>query len=168
MPTILELAEHANLSANTVLGVILGEPASDDVRRRVTDAVAALGPPDYPRAHGHLGASEEPGEAPEPHSGNEQPEPEPDLEGISHVRSLVEQLIHQLDAESRARVKDVELLTEVLIESWRGVDRRLSQIEETLARLESKGSDDAAMPPVARLADWVRQPVGESGSEAHG
>lgn len=179
MPTILELAEHANLPADTVLGVMLGGPASDDIRSRVTDAVAALGRPDYPRPNGHLDASEEPREAPgppaaasEPPSGEEplaeaQPEPEPDPEQISHVQSLVERLMQQLDAESRARVKDVELLTELLIEGWRGIDRRLSQIEETLARLESKDSDDAAMPPVARLADWARQPV-ESGSEAHG
>jgi hypothetical protein len=47
--TILELAAHAEVSAENVLRVVHGEAVSVDVERRVTRAIEALGPPYSPR-----------------------------------------------------------------------------------------------------------------------
>jgi hypothetical protein len=47
--TVLELAAYADVSAENVLRVVHGEPVSEDVGRRVHDAIDALGPPPYPR-----------------------------------------------------------------------------------------------------------------------
>jgi len=47
--TILELAAYADVSAENVLRVVHGEPVSDDVERRVHEAIDALGAPPYPR-----------------------------------------------------------------------------------------------------------------------
>ena len=49
MATILELAKFANVSAENVLRVVHGEPVSEDVARRVREAIDALGEPPYPR-----------------------------------------------------------------------------------------------------------------------
>ena len=48
MATILELAAHADVSAENVLRVIHGEPVSEEVELRVHEAIAALGEPPYP------------------------------------------------------------------------------------------------------------------------
>lgn len=49
MATILELSKFANVSAENVLRVVHGEPVSEDVARRVQEAIDALGAPPYPR-----------------------------------------------------------------------------------------------------------------------
>ena len=49
MATILELAAYAEVSAENVLRVVHGEPVSEEVERRVLEAIAALGPPPHPR-----------------------------------------------------------------------------------------------------------------------
>jgi hypothetical protein len=43
--TVLELAAYADVSAENVLRIVHGEPVSEDVGRRVHDAIDALGPP---------------------------------------------------------------------------------------------------------------------------
>jgi hypothetical protein len=48
MATILELARYADVSAESVIRVVNGEPVGGDVADRVRDALAALGPPPYP------------------------------------------------------------------------------------------------------------------------
>jgi hypothetical protein len=48
MATILELANHADVSAENVLRVVNGEPVSSVVAERVRAAVEALGPPPFP------------------------------------------------------------------------------------------------------------------------
>ena len=47
--TILELADYADVSAENVLRVVHGEPVSEEVERRVSEAIGALGVPPYPR-----------------------------------------------------------------------------------------------------------------------
>jgi hypothetical protein len=49
MATILQLAEFAEVSAETVLRVVHGEPVSEAVARKVHEAIAVLGPPPYPQ-----------------------------------------------------------------------------------------------------------------------
>jgi hypothetical protein len=46
--TILEIARHADVSAENVLRVVNGEPVSAAVAQRVHDAIEALGPPPFP------------------------------------------------------------------------------------------------------------------------
>lgn len=48
MPTILELATEAGVSADQVLRVVQGEPVSEDVEARVRAAMDVLGRPAYP------------------------------------------------------------------------------------------------------------------------
>jgi hypothetical protein len=48
MATILEIARHADVSAENVLRVVNGEPVSAAVAQRVHDAIEALGPPPFP------------------------------------------------------------------------------------------------------------------------
>lgn len=48
MPTILELATEAGVSADQVLRVVQGEPVSEDVAVRVRAAMDVLGRPAYP------------------------------------------------------------------------------------------------------------------------
>ena len=48
--TILELADYADVSAENVLHVVCtGEAVSEDVERRVYEAIDAIGAPSYPR-----------------------------------------------------------------------------------------------------------------------
>jgi hypothetical protein len=49
MATILQLAELAEVSAESVLRVMHGEPVSEEVARKVREAIDVLGPPPYPR-----------------------------------------------------------------------------------------------------------------------
>jgi hypothetical protein len=48
LATILELARHADVSAENVIRVVNGEPVSGDIASRVREALGALGPPPYP------------------------------------------------------------------------------------------------------------------------
>lgn len=48
MPTILELARHADVPAESVIRVVSGEPVNSQVMARVQEAIDALGPPPYP------------------------------------------------------------------------------------------------------------------------
>jgi hypothetical protein len=48
MASILEIAEHAEASAENVLRVVNGEPVSSVVAERVRRAIDELGPPPYP------------------------------------------------------------------------------------------------------------------------
>jgi hypothetical protein len=45
VPTLLEIAEHADVTVEGVLRVLNGEPVSEVVAERVTAAMEALGPP---------------------------------------------------------------------------------------------------------------------------
>ncbi|HSK15329.1 MAG TPA: hypothetical protein VK915_04085 [Gaiellaceae bacterium] len=61
MATILQLAEHAGVSAENVLRVVRGDAVSEHVERRVRAAVAELGPPSYPRQAAEVLPALEPG-----------------------------------------------------------------------------------------------------------
>jgi hypothetical protein len=182
MPTILELAQHADLPAETVLRVILREPTSESAKRAVAAAVAELGPPDYPRPNGNVEivpddpehgelAVPEPAQAPaldEAVLAEVQNLVKPAAEQVLQLRSLFQEFVRRLTAERRERVEDLELMTELMIEGWKNVDRRLGRIEKIVGRL---GEGQAATPSparprsVVRLEDWVKQPFGETGSD---
>ena len=180
MPTILELAQHAELPAETVLRVILREPTSEAAQRAVAQAVVELGPPDYPRPNGYVEVLPDDREQ-NSHAELAVPEPAPApaldeavlaevrnvvtpaTEQVSQLRALLGEFVHRLKAERRERVEDLELMSELMMEGWKNVDRRLGRIEKVVARLEEAQSAPAARPrTVVRLEDWVRQPFGEA------
>jgi uncharacterized coiled-coil protein SlyX len=183
MPTILELAQHAELPAETVLRVILREPTSEAAQRAVADAVAELGPPDYPRPNGNVEvvpddrdqqaeiALPDPAPAPaldEAVLAEVRNVVTPATEQVFQLRALLGEFVQRLKSERRERVEDLELMTELMVEGWKNVDRRLGRIEKVVSRLEeAKSAAPAAGRPrtVVRLEDWVRQPFGETGPD---
>ena len=52
MPTVLEIAERAGVSADNVLRVVNGEPVSTEIAARVQAAMRVLGRPAYPPPRG--------------------------------------------------------------------------------------------------------------------
>jgi hypothetical protein len=184
MPTILELAQHADLPAETVLRVILREPTSESAKRAVAAAVAELGPPDYPRPNGNVEVLPDEREHGELAVPDPAPAPAPALdeavlaevqnlvkpaaEQVLQLRSLFQEFIRRLSAERRERVEDLELMTELMIEGWKNVDRRLGRIEKIVGRLgegQAPAPSSGGARTVVRLEDWVNQPFGETGSD---
>jgi hypothetical protein len=173
MATILELAQHSNLPVETVLRVVNGESVSSEARDRVAEAFAALGPPNYPRfappSNELVPAQESLVEALERALPSEvgevvyeavRVEVRPVGEHVAQLRSLFEEVAARLARERRERVDDVELMTELMIEGWRSVDRRLGRIEKVLARLEGPpaGAEEADQngQRVVRMDDYHR------------
>lgn len=175
MATILELAEHSNLPVETVLRVVNGESTSSDARDRVARAVEALGSPSYPRfappTSTELVPAQEtlvealeralPAEVGSVVYEAVRVEVRPVGEHVAQLRSLFEEVVARLATERRERVDDVALMTELMIEGWRNVDRRLGRIEKVLARLEGPPSDAEAPADengqrVVRMDDYHR------------
>jgi hypothetical protein len=144
MATILELANHAGLPAETVLRVILREPVNEDARRRVAAAIEALGPPDYPRPDGSIevlppdssstalatatGSMREDDALPE--------RMRTELAEFVEVREPFETIVSALSTQRRERIEDLELITDLIVAGWRGVDRRLGRLEKAIARVD--------------------------------
>lgn len=57
-------------------------------------------------------------------------------EEVAALRHLHEQVIARLERERSDRVGDLDLVTELIVEGWQSVDRRLGRIERMLERLE--------------------------------
>jgi hypothetical protein len=151
MATILQLAEHSNLPVETVLRVVNGEPTSSEAQELVAQAIQALGPPSYPRfarPSTELVPAERgevlPAEVGEVVYEAIRGEVRPVGEHVAQLRSLFQEIVGRLATERRERVDDVALMTELMIEGWRSVDRRLGRIEKVLARLEGPPADGAA------------------------
>jgi hypothetical protein len=173
--TILELAAHADVSAESVLRVVHGEPVSEDVERRVQEAIDALGAPPFPRQTEVL-----PAVVPQVPSTDElvarfqataadleaglpegvgsvvydalRVEVRPVAQHVAELGALFERMLARLEEvstsvedESRDRLQDVALLTELVTSGWRSVDRRLARLEQVVARIEAgrKGSREA-------------------------
>jgi hypothetical protein len=164
--TILELAAYAEVSAENVLRVVNGEPVSEEVERRVYEAIDALGVPAYPRQIEILPA------IPSGASSDEllkrfqdtaaelestlpegvgsivyealRVEIRPVAQHVAELGALFERLLARLDEvstsvedERRDRLQDVALLTELVTSGWRSVDRRLARLEKIVARIET-------------------------------
>ena len=167
MATILELADYAEVSAENVLRVVHGEPVSEDVERRVYEAIDALGSPPYPGQVEVLPAlpAGVPGsdellqrfqttagelEAGLPQGVGSvvyealQVEVRPVAQHVAELGALFEQMLARLEEastsvedERRDRLQDVALLTELITSGWRSVDRRLARLEQIVARIEA-------------------------------
>jgi hypothetical protein len=163
MATVLELAAHADLPVETVLRVLLREPTNEAAARRVAEAVAELGLPDYPRPDGHVevvAAAEEP---PDLVVHERRPVPVADGQELAaELRDVFRDLLRRLDRERRERIDDVALTTDLITEGWRTVDRRLGRLEKIIERLDRNeyfeaGTKADAKAEVHRLDD-VRRP----------
>jgi hypothetical protein len=177
--TILELAAYADVSAENVLRVVHGEPVSDDVERRVYDAIEALGAPPSPRQVEVLPAIA-PGtgtdellervrlasaelEAPLPEEFGSavseafRLEVRPVAQHVAELGALFERMLVRIEEvatsiedERRDRLQDVALLTQLVTSGWRSVDRRLARLEE-LASLLAPAQDSGPEAKLYRL-----------------
>jgi hypothetical protein len=162
MTTVLELAAHAELPVETVLRVLLREPTNEAAARKVSEAIAELGPPDYPRPNGNVEVVDEEEESAELVVHDHRPVVASGQELAVELRDVFQDLLGRLDRERRERIDDVALTTDLITEGWRSVDRRLGRLEKIMERLDrytyfESGSGSAAKAEVHQLDD-VRRP----------
>ena len=183
--TILELAEYADVPRRTSCKRRSRRaPVSEDVERRVHEAIEALGGPPYPAGRGPPGAaggrlsamSSSSGSAPpRPGSRATLPEgsarsstrPSASRSGPSRSTSrswapsssacspVSEDVSAGVEDERRDRLDDVALLTELVTNGWRSVDRRLARLEQVVARIEA-GRNSRREARMYRLDDAGR------------
>ncbi len=130
MASVLDLAAHTGLPVETVLNVLLRKPTNEGARRKVAEAVAAFGLPEYPRPDDHIEVL--PAEAAPPVPAVNGHEQELALE----LRSLFQDVVARLDRERRERIDDFVLSSDLTTETWRNVDRRLGRLEKMIERLD--------------------------------
>ena len=179
--TILELAAYADVSAENVLRVVHGEPVSEEVEARVHEAIEALGDPAYPRRVEVLPALPEGPEREElierfrataaelettlPQGVGSvvyealRVEVRPVAQHVAELGALFERMLARLEDvsagvqdERRDRLDDVALLTELVTNGWRSVDRRLARLEQVVARVEA-GRNSRREARIYRLDD---------------
>ena len=161
MTTVLELAAHAQLPVETVLRVLLREPVNGAAAQKVAEAVAELGPPDYPRPDGHVDVVAEEEAQGELVLHEQRPVPAAGQELAVELRDVFQDLMGRLDRERRERIDDVALTTDLITEGWRTVDRRLGRLEKIIERLdryEYFESDTVDGKAEVRRLDDVRRP----------
>ena len=90
----------------------------------------------------------------------------PVAEHLAGLESLVDGLVdelrrlrHDVQAERRDRVRDLELQIELLRASWAGVDRRLGRIERALARREEPTRPASALSRIEDVRPAELVPV---------
>ena len=135
MATILDLAEHADLPAETVLRVLLREPVNEAAEKRVAAAVEALGLPDYPRPDGHVEVLPAVEEQPPPPAVLPARTAPPAVTDEHTLVELFQVLLDRLDRNRRERIDDLALTVDLTTEGWRMVDRRLGRLEKIIDRL---------------------------------
>ena len=135
MPTILDLAAHADLPAETVLRVLLREPVNEAAEKRVAEAVEALGLPDYPRPDGHVEVLPAVEEQPPPPAALPARTAPPAVTDEHTLVELFQVLLDRLDRNRRERIDDLALTVDLTTEGWRMVDRRLGRLEKIIDRL---------------------------------
>ncbi len=144
MTYVLQLAAHTDLPVQTVLRVLLRQPTNEAAQKKVAEAVALIGLPDYPRPDGHVEVLPDVGAALEPApSSAEGPEAalapvDQTQELVTEFRGAVQQLLGRLDRERRERIDDLALSTDLFIEGWQSVDRRLGRLEKMIERIDQR------------------------------
>ncbi len=146
MTYVLRLAAHTDLPVQTVLRVLLRQPTNEVAQRKVAEAVALIGLPDYPRPDGHIEVLPEAGTALEhaaSHLEAQHAEAELDPSDqtqalVNEFRGAVQQLLGRLDRERRERIDDLALSTDLFIEGWQSVDRRLGRLEKMIERIDQR------------------------------
>ena len=159
MPTIAEVARHAEVSSESVLRFLNGEAVSVAVAERIQMAISALGEPDWagrPRRPAQnpardlaerLSRAAEELETQLPEGFGSvlyeavRVEVRPVTEHMARMQSLIEELAAALarvgsgmDHERHERLQDLALVTDLIVTGWRTVDRRLARVERALER----------------------------------
>ena len=189
MATILELAAYADVSAENVLRVVHGESVSEEVEARVHEAIEALGEPPYSGRVEVLPALPEGPEREELlerfHANATELETtfpqevgsvvyealrvevRPVAQHVAELGALFERMLARLEDvsagvedERRDRLDDVALLTELVTNGWRSVDRRLARLEQIVARIEA-GRNGRREARLYRLDDAAGGSPGE-------
>ena len=151
MTYVLQLAAHADLPVQTVLRVLLRQPTNEAAQKKVAEAVKLIGLPDYPRPDGHVEVlagsrrrSSSPAPLPRRRPGSPSSRPtDPTQELVTEFRDAVQQLLGRLDRERRERIDDLALSTDLFIEGWQSVDRRLGRLEKMIERIDQRQQFDA-------------------------
>lgn len=148
MTYVLQLAAHTDLPVQTVLRVLLRQPTNEAAQKKVAEAVKLIGLPDYPRPDGHvevlpavgtaLEAAPLPADAPPAEVGPTHQT----QELVAEFRVAVQQLLGRLDRERRERIDDLALSTDLFIEGWQSVDRRLGRLEKMIERIDQRQQRD--------------------------
>ena len=186
MRRIAEIARSADVSIETVLRVLHGDPVSEELTNRVTSAIDELSPGNevatrvevedeiegarrqlletFAQAAAELETSLPQGVSSVVYEALRL-EVHPISERMLELGSLLEQtmggLRAELQAERAERLGDVEVLVDLMVTGWRSVDRRLGRIERALERLEANQSTSASRATILRLgetADVRRNP----------
>jgi hypothetical protein len=172
--TILELARHAEVSAESVLRVVNGEPVSGEIAERVNRAIEDLGPPISPRTLQTIRAPEavegSPQEILDTFAATAAKLPEdvgsvvyeavrlevrPMQQHLAQIEQLFDRVVRRMEelgeSERRERLEDAALLIELVTTGWRTLDRRLGRVERMLQRLDGEriGDGRAAREDVA-------------------
>ena len=148
MTYVLQLAAHADLPVQTVLRVLLRQPTNEAAQRKVAEAVELIGLPDYPRPDGHIevlpamGTELEPAATPAEAPEAELAAAEPTPELVAELRGALQQMLGRLDRERRERIDDLALSTDLFIEGWQSVDRRLGRLEKMIERIDQRQQFD--------------------------
>jgi hypothetical protein len=142
MTYVLQIAAQADLPVETVLRVLLRRPTNEAAEKKVAEAVALIGPPEYPRPDGHvevlpaIGSALEPAPAPAEFADPEPTDAAQHL--VAEIRDGFQELLARLDRERRERIDDLALSTDLFVEGWRSVDRRLGRLEKMIERIEQR------------------------------
>jgi hypothetical protein len=59
---------------------------------------------------------------------------------IDELRVVVSRIDSIVGEERRARLEDLQLVTELIITGWQTMDRRMARVERMLERAESNGA----------------------------
>jgi hypothetical protein len=178
MRRIAEIARSADVSIETVLRVLHGDPVSEELTNRVTSAIEELEPGNeiatrtgveeeiegarsqlletFAQAAAELEASLPQGLSSVVYEALRL-EVHPISERMLELGSLLEQTMGSLKAELQAeraeRLGDVEVLVDLMVTGWRSVDRRLGRIERALERLEANQAKTTSGTTILRLGE---------------
>lgn len=188
MAKIFDLAQHAGVTPSVMLDVVNGRPINEDAQRRVGAAIEVLGQPDRPvgafrhvdvlpaetepdtsdaQANGGIARLEKPAAQTSAFANSElasalleslRAEVRPVGAQLERMHAALAEVVRQLRGERRDRIDDLELLSELVTEGWRGIDRRLGRLERTIARIDEAQSASRPSRSVKRLEDWIRDP----------
>lgn len=166
--------------------MVNGKPINEQARRAVAAAIADLGQPDRPvgasravevvdaaptavvpaadelvprRVEPSPVASEAPADVAAALLQAVRAELGPMDARMQELTSALNELVHAFNDERRMRMDDFEVLADLAIDGWRGVDRRLGRVEKTLARIDDIENENAARRErtVKRLEDWIQE-----------
>jgi hypothetical protein len=159
MSYVLQIAAQADLPVETVLRVMLRQPTNEAAQRKVAEAVAKIGPAEYPRPDGHIEVLPAVGEELEATFPAVTDESEPGDAAqhlVAELQGALQELVGRLERERRERIDDLALSTDLFIEGWRSVDRRLGRLEKMIERIDRRQQFDGgngAGAEVHRLED---------------